>query len=913
MHSPTSFSEYASDPLFEAENTETVELPLGDPRASDHSHLHTDVHGGQTTAFHDAAPPAAYWVESCRADVSGGYTRTAGALVNSRYVWEHDDGCVLYCTPLGAWAIASSHADAVNGSHVGVVSARDDAPLPHLVEVWLIDGEEDTTTQALPHTNATTNVEDLMVHTAHVYYRYRGYRHFAYYFVFLFFLVFDFAYSDRAEAIAWDTKSAEQILRVKKLPLVVEEVQMWQWMERAVADLWELSPEVVDPALRKKQLRFGRGVLIQQYRAEAAPCSIDDNYVVSLSAQNSSSYTCATRFSPTVFSREPFGTNLTFNYSNQGSDPRFLNGFNRHNLQIISDTHNYPDTTLDSYMVPLSTAESVEETVARLREMQNASFIDAYSRFVTWDVVFVSPDPDTPVVMVFQVYFEYLSAGYVVAGFAAASATSADPMGGQFRAFFVYLWSGTCIVLSVSLLQSLVVKVRLRRAGKNRNAQSFFGFWEFYEGVHVYVFLTLLFGSWTELLLTPCGDDMFECFQWFQPIATDAYRREVGAWLLMVSLIRILKYFRYNRSLNALSETVRVAIKDLAGVVITFVLIHFTFAMGGTMLYGSELLYYRTPAQSASHLLRILVSASISDWDAVYRVHRTSSALFFGLYFVMVWLLMLNMVLAIVAAAFAVVHSRMTETIRVDSIYFLFSNFRASYSAYTEQRRKYIQGGMKLRGRLSIVHGFAEVFFGWSSLEIADPPTQQLVSLLSLLRCHADAEVAKKVAAVPGTRKAEFPDSVVRISSLQFRRLCYIARPPLTDADEIYALFDGSRSTGDTAAAEGGGLAPILDKLSALDEVLRRHDALLTKISSQMDTLTAHGSERLDTSKNGGAVIVKEPKEVNEMKDAGSPLGSAKFFGSLVGVAKNPLRSAVQGFGSLAGSKKEDSGKMSLL
>eukprot|EP01065_Artemidia_motanka_P007775 TRINITY_DN13890_c0_g1_i2.p1 TRINITY_DN13890_c0_g1~~TRINITY_DN13890_c0_g1_i2.p1 ORF type:complete len:1171 (+),score=195.31 TRINITY_DN13890_c0_g1_i2:79-3513(+) len=146
---------------------------------------------------------------------------------------------------------------------------------------------------------------------------------------------------------------------------------------------------------------------------------------------------------------------------------------------------------------------------------------------------------------------------------------------------------------------------------------------------------------------------------------SDVYTKSfnVMSVLLPMCWLRIFSFVQYNARLNALTETAKMALAPLISLGIIFVIVWLGFTMGGHILYGYDVSEFQSVLRTAGHLLRVLVAGEIEEYQQYRRIHSLWTACFFIFWFVLGWLLILNVVLAIITGSYTMVQDLNTKTL----------------------------------------------------------------------------------------------------------------------------------------------------------------------------------------------------------------------------------------------------------
>eukprot|EP01064_Diplonema_japonicum_P001968 TRINITY_DN11294_c1_g1_i1.p1 TRINITY_DN11294_c1_g1~~TRINITY_DN11294_c1_g1_i1.p1 ORF type:complete len:997 (+),score=102.06 TRINITY_DN11294_c1_g1_i1:66-3056(+) len=127
------------------------------------------------------------------------------------------------------------------------------------------------------------------------------------------------------------------------------------------------------------------------------------------------------------------------------------------------------------------------------------------------------------------------------------------------------------------------------------------------------------------------------------------------ATAVILAWLRLFEYVQYNERLNSLTETIKIATGSLISLGMIFLVIFIGFIYAGNLAFGIELSEFNTLLRTSGYMLRLLFSAEIDDYSKFRSVEPNWSVFYFGLFFALAWLVLLNMVLAIITSSFNVV------------------------------------------------------------------------------------------------------------------------------------------------------------------------------------------------------------------------------------------------------------------
>eukprot|EP01065_Artemidia_motanka_P039884 TRINITY_DN4919_c5_g1_i1.p1 TRINITY_DN4919_c5_g1~~TRINITY_DN4919_c5_g1_i1.p1 ORF type:complete len:925 (+),score=188.63 TRINITY_DN4919_c5_g1_i1:92-2866(+) len=125
---------------------------------------------------------------------------------------------------------------------------------------------------------------------------------------------------------------------------------------------------------------------------------------------------------------------------------------------------------------------------------------------------------------------------------------------------------------------------------------------------------------------------------------------------LFCAWTRVLEQLRYNRQLNAVTETVRLGANDILSLGIVFSIIVLTYAFVGQQLYGWHIPSLESTGEAVRWLTLIVFTADVNQDDVLSRMFDLQpvwTPFYISTYIILSWLVLLNVVLGILAAAFS--------------------------------------------------------------------------------------------------------------------------------------------------------------------------------------------------------------------------------------------------------------------
>ena len=122
---------------------------------------------------------------------------------------------------------------------------------------------------------------------------------------------------------------------------------------------------------------------------------------------------------------------------------------------------------------------------------------------------------------------------------------------------------------------------------------------------------------------------------------------------LIPSVFKLLLFFQDIRGLNIIQQTVLQSYRDLAVVLMVAVLLISLFSIAGNVFFGGLSPAFVTVNTAFGTLNRLVVSADATLFRVLVALEPRLSSAFFGLFFVSLWLVILNLVLGIIVSGVA--------------------------------------------------------------------------------------------------------------------------------------------------------------------------------------------------------------------------------------------------------------------
>ena len=140
----------------------------------------------------------------------------------------------------------------------------------------------------------------------------------------------------------------------------------------------------------------------------------------------------------------------------------------------------------------------------------------------------------------------------------------------------------------------------------------------------------------------------------FQSLALyDEFYGYMTAIVVFLASIQFLKLLQFNKKMNMLGDTVRVATKDLKVFSIAFLLYFFAFVIAGFLLFGQQLASYNGIIQSMESNFAFALGSF--DFEAMSGAQKFLGPIFFFLYIGVVYVGLMSIFITIIADAYVTV------------------------------------------------------------------------------------------------------------------------------------------------------------------------------------------------------------------------------------------------------------------
>eukprot|EP00754_Rhynchopus_humris_P019813 Rhum_TRINITY_DN14666_c16_g1::Rhum_TRINITY_DN14666_c16_g1_i1::g.107276::m.107276/K04986/PKD2; polycystin 2 len=307
----------------------------------------------------------------------------------------------------------------------------------------------------------------------------------------------------------------------------------------------------------------------------------------------------------------------------------------------------------------------LKEAQQNLTNLRLNGWVTPETRLVALSAVFYNPN--TLAFLSNDAYIEFFHTGKVLSGYLARPFPVLSLDSDVDRAVFA-LDVMHLVLCCPILMWSFVRAVRDNMTWMRIPGSTAIGLWEVFEFFHIVshvVTAVYRVYLWAESLKMTRPDfyegETDEMAIMFNNLVFYSHLWRTGwAWCccaVVMAYLRSFKYLQHNQRLCVLSETIRTAAGDLAGMSVIFTVVIIAYGIGGTMLYSSEIAEFTSFGTSCVYLLQVLFAGEIVGgiWDQLFRMHSLASPLYMLTYFLLSWVVLLNMVIAALSNAFILV------------------------------------------------------------------------------------------------------------------------------------------------------------------------------------------------------------------------------------------------------------------
>ena len=433
-------------------------------------------------------------------------------------------------------------------------------------------------------------------------------------------------------------QSHHQELELQKFHEIASVSDFWGWMDLVTKHLW-----LRDVAPNNVPLGF---VLLRQFRVQnvsyVMPKVVAPRFRATLPSSILMDWQAGS------VSTAPYGPNKTW-VPNRDLPVSI-------DVLTVDTKFNQYDDTGDAFTITLPFLSTTDEVKLQVKFLKDNGWIDLATRLVIVDILTYNPSVGSFAVN--HMYVELFASGSTVA------MTKAYP----FKILQLGGLQTGLLVLDILVLLCMLYAVvsTISTIKMNRDiGQQWVGMWEVFEIVLV-TFLAVAysyrFRLWAdgEHLIADDSDGTDVEVEMFSRLTEYGYYTERSATYMAIAStmvwLRVLRVIQHNERLGVLSLTVKYASGQLTSLFVIYTFVLVGYSIGATALFGSDFGPMNSLWNSMGYLSRLTVSAEVgADWDTLEEIHPSIVWLFLGSFMVLGWLVLLNMVLAIVSGSFAMV------------------------------------------------------------------------------------------------------------------------------------------------------------------------------------------------------------------------------------------------------------------
>eukprot|EP01060_Flectonema_neradi_P006067 TRINITY_DN14053_c0_g1_i1.p1 TRINITY_DN14053_c0_g1~~TRINITY_DN14053_c0_g1_i1.p1 ORF type:complete len:864 (+),score=126.59 TRINITY_DN14053_c0_g1_i1:26-2617(+) len=445
----------------------------------------------------------------------------------------------------------------------------------------------------------------------------------------------------------------------------------YSWLGDSIRRLW--SKRDVESTLVPLDSNLLVGfVHFRQWRVTPEYCNRSPQIsLLSTEAKKLLPRLCHSEYSPDNVDSDPYGPELRWK-------PVKLKINEVNSVPLAAQLKTYNDLD-NAFPVSIYANETLEAALQEVQLLQTQNWMDSSTRAVAMDLLFYNPNVAT--FTLFHLITEIDSTGDLIPSSKSTYFRYLRADEDQLSGFLLFL-DIVVFLFTVWFLIDLWLTVNNQRK-LNGEGKRFFGlfhaigFWEvYYFGLIIMLVLRSAFRFWlwssgaeistnwvSENSYKYGGDEDKMMFQ-FACDYTVKYQQVLilDAWVAIFAWLRLFEFLQYNERLNLVTETVAISFGQLGAMVIIFLIILFGFSIAGRIFYGHAIFEFRTLLDTAGYLLRLVFSADLGDYLDLEKVQPVITPLYIFSFFILTWLILLNMVLAIIAGSFGLLQERANKS-----------------------------------------------------------------------------------------------------------------------------------------------------------------------------------------------------------------------------------------------------------
>ena len=426
------------------------------------------------------------------------------------------------------------------------------------------------------------------------------------------------------------------------------------WLDKMVDAVWQQRDlsQAATPLDRNIPLGF---ILIRQWRIKPEYC-VDSPQINILSAVSKARLPvlCYGGYGGDL-DTSPYGPELVFKTTSDIS-------YSVDSISVDGQLNNY-NSLSSAFPVYLYLNSTLGEIKQQLSLLKTARYVDSATRAIVIDLFFFNPNIER-----FQLYHML---------------TEVDPTGdmvnsgksGVFRVLkfdeshlinFLFCLDLVIFFFTLGLLVDLWLTVKNHYLLSTKVYESV-NFWEVYMlGTIVLLLIRSVLRFWMWARGNEMGDTYIasnadsyggdEDRLMFQA-ACDYLSKQrlvliLDAWIAILVWLRIFEYLQFNERLNLVTETIVNSLGQLVAMFVIFSVIVIGFSIAGRIFYGHAMYEFRSFTATLGYLIRLVLSADLGDYLDLEKIRPIMTPIYIASFFCLTWLVLLNMVLAIIAGSF---------------------------------------------------------------------------------------------------------------------------------------------------------------------------------------------------------------------------------------------------------------------
>ena len=464
------------------------------------------------------------------------------------------------------------------------------------------------------------------------------------------------------------TEEIKSLLLHDQLMKAHVEEDLWEWLGQALVKVWRSVPaRNCENSLCNPQTDGANSLpigiaLIRQWRVSIVPCGAVAGHVhFALSPCDLSALpcNCSHRYDDEFGSSTPYGQEnefLTDKDLNLPKDP----------LPLATRRTQFDDTS-SQYSIMYSFDTPIDDIIANLTDMRNASWIDPSTRIVSLELLFYNPDSEFFLRSSF--YMEFFQTGGGDPGFTIRPPFQLDSFGDS---QIITAMSLMTFIFIPILLYWVYLSLELRLATMQFTLVIATG--HIFEILHVIVLVMLCFergvmwnhaafmtsgfffeeflrnGSYGSEEVLPESHLMFNYLSRY-----NIHWGNYNQWLAVSVILTYLGTFKYLQRihwLNMLSETAKNAAVTVLTLAFLFMWCVCAFALAAVLLFHYTLSDFETPTNAVSALLRTFFLEHEAEYVVMREMEPLFSPMFWVFFHVICNFLLLNMVTGVIVTTF---------------------------------------------------------------------------------------------------------------------------------------------------------------------------------------------------------------------------------------------------------------------